>query len=165
MDDEGYMVKSRMSDVKDMAETICDLIEMGDQLPAWVQDLVASAHTDLEHVKDYLVGDEKLRSYKAAPSGVTESRRHGDMLLEGHNRITPEEMAAWKSGNWGYVSETAGDDMPSTRVRMMTCGDCGTDFMPSEDDIEDSLVAGRGDVVVSACPKCGAYNEDPIGKY
>jgi hypothetical protein len=29
-----------------------------------VQDLVASAHTDLEHVKDYLVGDEKLRAHK-----------------------------------------------------------------------------------------------------
>lgn len=62
MDDEGYMLKSRMADIKEMAETICDLLEMGDQLPAWVQDLVASAHTDLEHVKDYLVGDEKMRA-------------------------------------------------------------------------------------------------------
>lgn len=27
-------------------------------------------------------------------------------LSEGHARITPEEMAAWKRGNWGYISET-----------------------------------------------------------
>lgn len=108
MDDEGYMIKSRMSDVKEMAETICSLLEQGDQLPAWVQDLVASAHTDLEHVKDYLAGDEKLRSYdkgmpKVPPMG--ESYRRG-MMLEGHNRITPEEMRAWMDGDWGFVSDS-----------------------------------------------------------
>lgn len=172
-DDEGYMIKLRMSDVKEMAETICGLLDEGDQLPAWVQDLVASAHTDLEHVKDYLVGDEKMRgvkeSYTAKPgqlasdeeimdkyghmmgdlstpagqsrvhdrlvkdtmsydyanyvfdrmqalsaqaSPVEESKnsksfRRG-MLLEGHARITPEEMRAWMSGDWGYVAENAG---------------------------------------------------------
>ena len=112
MDDEGYMIKSRMADVKEMAETICTLLDMGDQLPAWVQDLVASAHTDLEHVKDYLVGDEKIRSYKkpSAPAGMsgvpTESRRRsGKTLKEGHSRITDAEFAAWKRGDWGFVSE------------------------------------------------------------
>jgi hypothetical protein len=110
MDDEGYMVKSRMSDVKDMAETICDLIETGDQLPAWVQDLVASAHTDLEHVKDYLEGDEKMRSYEKQPEMMTsmgESRkRKAKGLNEAHARITEEEMKAWMRGDWGFVSET-----------------------------------------------------------
>jgi hypothetical protein len=108
MDDEGYMVKSRMSDVKDMAETICGLIEMGDQLPAWVQDLVASAHTDLEHVKDYLEGDEKLRAYGKTKTSIPmgESRkRKAKSLKEGHARITQAEFAAWKSGDWGFVSE------------------------------------------------------------
>ena len=114
MDDEGYMVKSRMSSVKDMAKTICDLLEMGDQLPAWVQDLIASAHTDLEHVKDYLVGDEKLRAYNkpvasmpAAPMGESR-KRTAKTLKEGHARITEEEFAAWKSGDWGFVSEHDG---------------------------------------------------------
>ena len=168
MDDEGYMLKSRMASVKEMAETICDLLETGDQLPAWVQDLVASAHTDLEHVKDYLVGDEKLRSYSKdkTPVGMpTESSSHrGGMLLEGHARITPEEMNAWMTGDWGYVSE-ASEDLPLSRVREMTCEECGTKFMPAEEDLDDSLVAGRGPTVVAACPKCGCYNEDPIGKY
>jgi hypothetical protein len=114
MDDEGYMVKSRMSDVKEMAETICGLLEAGDQLPAWVQDLVASAHTDLEHVKDYLVGDEKLRVYDkpsvsmpAAPMGESRKRR-AKTLKEAHARITEEEFAEWKSGNWGFVTEHDG---------------------------------------------------------
>lgn len=200
MDDEGYMIKSRMTDVKHMAETICGLLENEDQLPAWVQDLVASAHTDLEHVKDYLEGDEEMRSQEAQPEEVwmpvpveealvggasrrmsggriedemtagskmsskdvkinllkrdiasqkalikrvksskknnpdlpaMESRlgdlqsqlqtlknesfgHRGGMLLEGHTRITPEEMSAWMSGNWGYVSETAEHVRPVT---------------------------------------------------
>ena len=61
MDDEGYMAKSRMVDIKEMAGTICGLVEEGDQLPAWVQDLIAKAHENLEHVKDYMAGDEALR--------------------------------------------------------------------------------------------------------
>ena len=110
MDDEGYMIKSRMSDIKEMASMICDLLESGDQLPAWVQDLVASAHTDLEHVKDYLAGDEKLRSHGQQMDSIAtmpmESKvKRGTMLLEGHNRITPEEMKAWMGGDWGYTSE------------------------------------------------------------
>lgn|GEM_PF-3270710 len=116
MDDEGYMIKSRMADVKEMAETICGMLDSGDQLPAWVQDLVASAHTDLEHVKDYLEGDEKLRGHKAGqsanklmmPVGESRRRRKGLRLAEGHARITQEEFAAWKSGDWGFVSEHDG---------------------------------------------------------
>ena len=108
-DDEGYMIKSRMSDVKEMAETICELLEMGDQLPAWVQDLVASAHTDLEHVKDYLVGDEKLRSHSHSSVSLTKMpesrRRYGRTLSESHSRITPNELRAWMNGDWGYLSE------------------------------------------------------------
>ena len=114
MDDEGYMIKSRMADVKEMAETICMLLDAGDQLPAWVQDLVASAHTDLEHVKDYLVGDEKLRSYEkkdVPPMGMpTESRRRGKALKEGHSRITEKEMREWMNGNWGFDSEHDDDE-------------------------------------------------------
>jgi hypothetical protein len=133
MDDEGYMVKSRMSDVKEMAETICSLLEAGDQLPAWVQDLVASAHTDLEHVKDYLVGDEKLRAYDkpsvsmpAAPMGESRKRK-AKSLKEGHARITQEEFAAWKSGDWGFVAEHDGggprrrsmDVIPADPVKLV----------------------------------------------
>jgi hypothetical protein len=80
MDDEGYMVKSRMASMKEMAEDICGLLDSDDQLPGWVQDLVATSHNDLRHVHDYLMGDEKMRSYDKAPVQqamplVGESRR------------------------------------------------------------------------------------------
>ena len=113
MDDEGYMIKSRMYDIKEMAETICDLLDAGDQLPGWVQDLVAAAHTDVGHVKDYLVGDEALRqsdSYQepGQMAIASESRhRRGVLMSEAHSRITPDEMHAWMSGDWGYVSEAS----------------------------------------------------------
>jgi len=117
MDDEGYMIKSRMYDIKEMAKTICELLDAGDQLPGWVQDLVASAHTDLEHVKDYLAGDEAMRSSGHSHAGVgvvqpeimatQESRgSRGGLMNEAHARITSEEMNAWMSGDWGFVSET-----------------------------------------------------------
>jgi hypothetical protein len=105
MDDEGYMIRSRMVDVKEIAETICSLLDDGDQLPAWVQDLVASAHTDLEHVKHYLVGDEKLRAHKGGTTPMGESHRRSlRRLSEGIARITDEELSAWSRGDWGFVS-------------------------------------------------------------
>ena len=67
MDDEGSMVKSRMSSMKTMASDVCDLLDSEDQLPSWVQDLVASSHTDMQHVHDYLMGDEEMRSSMMAP--------------------------------------------------------------------------------------------------
>lgn len=137
MDDEGYMVKSRMADVKEMAEVICDLIETGDQLPAWVQDLVASAHTDLEHVKDYLSNDEKMRGAgelaipQPTPAFAESKKPRGGMLLEGHSRITPDEMRAWMDGDWGFVSES---------TEQKRCEDCGT---PMADDDKKCGVCRR----------------------
>jgi hypothetical protein len=170
MDDEGYMVKSRMSDVKEMAETICSLLEMGDQLPAWVQDLVASAHTDLEHVKDYLEGDEKLRSHEKSevPAGLPmESRRkRGRSLKEGHARITEEEFAAWKSGDWGFVSEHDGggprrsmDVIPADPVKLVgyiirnyegVCADLGCSDVsdPEFKEYVTDQLAGKVDMMV-----------------
>ena len=57
MDDEGNMIKGRMSGLKRMADEICELTHDEDQFPAWVQDLVAQAHETLSHVHDYLLND------------------------------------------------------------------------------------------------------------
>ena len=62
VDDEGYMVKSRMSSMKKMADEIDEMLDTEDQLPGWVQDLVATAHNDLQHVYDYLSGDAEMNS-------------------------------------------------------------------------------------------------------
>ena len=115
-DDEGYMVKSRMASVKQMAEDICGLLDSDDQLPAWVQDLVATSHNDLQHVHDYLMGDEEMKSHQEVPAAVepvgmdmpvAESRnRKSNNLNEAHARVTQEEMRAWMRGDWGFVSET-----------------------------------------------------------
>jgi len=115
-DDEGYMVKSRMASVKQMAEDICGLLDSDDQLPAWVQDLVATSHNDLQHVHDYLMGDEEMKSHQKVPATVEpvgmdmpvgESRnRKSSNLNEAHARVTQEEMRAWMRGDWGFVSET-----------------------------------------------------------
>ena len=68
---------------------------------------------------------------EAEPSKeVAESRRRAKNkknLLESYSRITEKEMAEWKKGNWGYVSE-AGDanseDMPEDYEQ---CGVCNYD--------------------------------------
>jgi len=155
MDDEGYMVKSRMSDVKEMAETICDLLEMGDQLPAWVQDLVASAHTDLEHVKDYLVGDEKMRAYNkpSVSMSMGESKRRSSKILsEGHAPITQSELEQWKSGNWGFVFE-ADEEQPSVWSIKCQNPDCGKTYEPASKDIPD-----ESGYLVATCPHCDFDN-------
>jgi hypothetical protein len=91
MDDEGYMVKSRMASMKKMAAGICGLLDSDDQLPAWVQDLVATSHNDLQHVHDYLMGDEEMRSYQTG---------HNDQMLPvtGESRRLREKQDLNKDG-------------------------------------------------------------------
>ncbi len=123
MDDEGSMLKSRMLAIKDMASTICDLLESGDQVPAWCQDLVASSHADLAHVRDYMLGDQKMRDKEAKqqmqpPAGVpmvaSEAYvRKFNRIAESFARITEKEIQAWKNGDWGYVQ---GDDTDSEEL-------------------------------------------------
>lgn len=67
MDDEGHMVKSRMASMKKMAEEICEMLDNEDQLPGWVQDLLATSHNDLQHVYDYMSGDVEMRKHQMAP--------------------------------------------------------------------------------------------------
>ena len=113
MDDEGYMVKSRMASMKKMAQELCDLLEDEDQLPAWVQDLLATSHNDLKHVHDYMMGDEVMRGKETSPRVVmsmeSKSRRKST-LREAHSRITPDEMRAWMKGDWGFVDSDKTDD-------------------------------------------------------
>jgi hypothetical protein len=159
MDDEGYMIKSRMSDVKDMAKTICQLLEPGDQLPAWVQDLVASAHTDLEHVKDYLENDEKMRSYDKTAMPMGEARRRkAKALKEGHARISNTEFAAWSRGDWGFVMEgPAGmKEMTAAAAKAFISSKDGTETSP--DDIVD---VDTGEIYLSAGEAYGSSDLHP----
>lgn len=166
-DDEGYMAKSRLFSVSQMAEELCNLLKSGDQLPGWVQDHLAVAHENLQQIHGYMMGDEALRNQamapvqehmddtyfkllsrkfmhptkppsapkcaecgkKLSPAEKTSYEAEGGQgypevcmdcaeeaalrvgmirtsLSEGHARITNEEFAAWKRGDWGFVSET-----------------------------------------------------------
>ena len=41
-------------------------------------------------------------------------------MSEGHSRITVEEIAAWKDGDWGYVSESDVDKYgPASREELI----------------------------------------------
>jgi len=108
MDDEGYMVKSQMASLKEMASEVCDLLNDEDQLPGWVQSHVAVAHENLQQIHGYLTGDEKMRNSQQLQSMmplVPESFKHFNKLVEGHSRITTQEIEEWKKGNWGFLEE------------------------------------------------------------
>jgi hypothetical protein len=94
-DDEAYMIKSQMLSIKQMASQVCDMLESGDQLPAWLQSHVAVAHENLRQAHGYLMGDAVLDSAPKEPHFMNES----------YSRITQEEMSAWMKGDWGFVSD------------------------------------------------------------
>lgn len=99
-DDEAYMVKIQMNDIKRMAQEVCDMLQSGDQLPAWLQSHVTVSHENLRQAHGYLKGDSALDSQ------VQESKRRKKKLVEAHKRITQAEIEAWKSGDWGFISES-----------------------------------------------------------
>jgi hypothetical protein len=119
-DDEGYMAKSSMASMKQMAEDLCGLLDSEDQLPAWVQDHIAVARENLQQVHGYLMGDVEMKSHQEVPSVVEpvemempvgESRNHkSNNLNEAHARVTQEEMRAWMRGDWGFTSEDSEED-------------------------------------------------------
>lgn len=119
-DDEGYMAKSSMASMKQMAEDLCGLLDSEDQLPAWVQDHIAVARENLQQVHGYLMGDVEMKSHQEVPSVVEpvemempvgESHNHkSNNLNEAHARVTQEEMRAWMRGDWGFTSEDSEED-------------------------------------------------------
>lgn len=100
-DDEGQMIKSKMSSIKSMAYDICNVLDDEDQLPGWAQDHVSVAHENLQQVHGYLTGVSKQTP-----------------MHEGHSRITSAEMKQWSKGNWGFVSETV-SSIPPDQVRAV----------------------------------------------
>lgn len=159
MDDEGYMLKARMSSMKKMASELCSLLNNDDQLPGWVQDLVATSHNDLQHVYDYLTGVAELEPQ------MQESKK----LNESYKRITQNEMDAWKSGNWGYVEEashgmmTGRDDafMHPTKPPGMdrpVCPSCDSMMSPKE---KSKFEAQGGQGYPAVCEECAELQAHP----
>ena len=127
IDDEGYMVKSQLASMKDMAYEICSLLDSNDQLPGWVQNHISVAHENLRQVHGYLTGDAKMQAYEDSELPTTalvpmpeSKKRRLKALAEGHARITEEELNAWHMGNWNFVSDV--DVRPSLEEDKKTKG-------------------------------------------
>jgi len=58
-DDESDMAHSQLHAVKDLADKLCNMIDDGEQLDAWVQSKLTKAEDYLNSVYRYLAGEEE----------------------------------------------------------------------------------------------------------
>lgn len=112
IDDEGEMIKTRMSGLKRMADEIEGALGNEDQLPAWVQDLVAQSYSTLEHVHAYLVDSNPEETNEAKRKGP--SKKTAQKILKGTKTFkdkmkkvekwadNPAAAAAWMKKRAGY---------------------------------------------------------------
>jgi len=89
-DDEGYMAKSQLSSMKEMAHDICELLDYDDQLPGWVQSHIAVAHENLQQVHGYLTGDANLEAY--GEEDEHEHEVHAEAKSKGPSKKTAQKI-------------------------------------------------------------------------
>lgn len=87
-DDEGYMAKSQLASMKEMAYEVCELLDYDDQLPGWVQNHIAVAHENLRQIHGYLTGDAKLMAHgeeeiHAEAKGKGPTKKTAQKILKG----------------------------------------------------------------------------------
>lgn len=71
---------------------------------------------------------EEVQKIVKPSNGQTSRIKENKNLNEGHSRITEEEMAAWKNGDWGFVSEIKVDpELGEVPDDYEPCGTCGYD--------------------------------------
>lgn len=71
-DDESDMAHSQLRAVKDLADKLCNMIDDGEQLDAWVQSKLTKAEDYLNSVYRYLAGEEMddMPSMRSSDSDV-----------------------------------------------------------------------------------------------
>ena len=87
-DDEGYMAKSQLASMKEMAYEVCELLDGDDQLPGWVQNHLAVAHENLQQVHGYLTGDAKMQAYEEEG----EHGMHAEAKKKGPSKKTAQKI-------------------------------------------------------------------------
>ena len=87
-DDEGYMAKSQLASMKEMAYEVCELLDGDDQLPGWVQNHLAVAHENLQQVHGYLTGDAKMQAYEEEE----EHGMHSEAKKKGPSKKTAQKI-------------------------------------------------------------------------
>lgn len=88
VDDEGYMAKSQLASMKEMAYEVCELLDGDDQLPGWVQNHLAVAHENLQQVHGYLTGDAKMQAYEEE----AEHGMHAEAKKKGPSKKTAQKI-------------------------------------------------------------------------
>jgi hypothetical protein len=94
-DEEGQMAKSQLHRIKQIAYMLCDMLESGDQLPAWVQDHVSVAHENLGQVFSYM--EPKYHMAGSEDDDEDEENWSDEELLN------PEELGEAKKGLWANM--------------------------------------------------------------
>jgi len=87
-DDEGYMAKSQLASMKEMAYEVCELLDGDDQLPGWVQNHISVAHENLQQIHGYLTGDTKLQAYEEEG----EHGMHSEAKKKGPSKKTAQKI-------------------------------------------------------------------------
>ena len=90
-------------------------------------------------------------------------------LSEGHSRISADELAAWKSGDWGYVDEAVGGFMPGRDDKFRhpakppgmdrpECPGCNKMMSPKE---KSKFEAQGGQGYPAMCEECAELEARP----
>lgn len=93
-DAEGNMAQYQLHRVKQMSQMMCDMLEGGDQLPAWVQDHLSVAHENLGQVFSYMEPKYHMESL------ADEDELEDEWEVEDDEEIEPEELG---EGLWDNV--------------------------------------------------------------
>lgn len=94
IDEEGQMAKSQLHRIKQISYMLCDMLESGDQLPAWVQDHVSVAHENLGQVFSYM----EPKYHMTGSAGNDDDDDWSDEEL-----LNPEELGEAKRGLWANI--------------------------------------------------------------
>jgi len=93
-DEEGQMSKYQLHRIKQMSYILCDMLEAGDQLPAWVQDHISVAHENISQVLSYM----EPKYHMASQADDDEEEEDWDEEM-----MDPEDLGEAKDGLWARM--------------------------------------------------------------
>ena len=80
-DDESDMAHGQLYSVKDLADKLCNMIDDGEQLDAWVQAKLTKAEDYLNSVYNYLRGEEHEMDYDQPEMPRLQGPKPNDVIL------------------------------------------------------------------------------------
>lgn len=99
-DEEGRMAKYQLHRIKQMSYMLCDMLEAGDQLPAWVQDHISVAHENIGQVLSYM----EPKYHMASQADDDEDEEDWEEDMDDEELSDPEDLGeAKKRGLWANI--------------------------------------------------------------